>query len=126
MQLLPEIRECLTPRPNPLPVIAWLFEEDVTILKGEPVVLGLLKDTRVMPRAFAEKFAEGVGRLSGGAKAFVTAADDLADVRTIRQAQRRLALFKTPRERSQTLRVTSWCGSRCRIRYVSGCGRLDE
>lgn len=47
-----------------------------------------------MPKVFAEGFAAGTGRIGGGAEVFVTAAADLAEVRTVRDAQQRLALYK--------------------------------
>jgi len=49
--------------------------------------------SRVMPRKYAEAFARGEGYLGGGTEVFVGAADDLAKVASVANAQKRLSLF---------------------------------
>ena len=46
----------------------------------------------VMPKKFADQLSKGKGKLSGGAEAWITAADDLKGINTIEGAARRLAL----------------------------------
>lgn len=45
-----------------------------------------------MPTQYAEALLKGTGRLSGGAEAWVTAADNLAGIDTIEGAAKRLTL----------------------------------
>jgi len=48
---------------------------------------------RVMPERFAKAFRDGKGTIGGGNEVFVTSADDLAGLTTIKGTQQRLSLF---------------------------------
>ena len=85
--------EPMQSRKFPKLLAALLFAASCATANVEPRVPSNELFARVMPKAFAERFAAGTGRLGGGSEVFITAADDLSDVRTAEDAQKRLALF---------------------------------